>query len=386
MERNTLIISHILILFMAIAASMVPCFAINEDTSNQASEITITDMAGRSVTLMCPVERIVMMDSSSVPELSAVYGEGFDSLIIGWDSALKDWSGDIYAKYVEKYPNMAEIQNVGSLDDNTFSPEKVTSLKPDVVIMPNWFLLFYGEATKDALAKLEQADIPVVFDDFYINPLDNSTKSMLLLGKITGKEQRAQMLADYYNNTISDVYTRLAKIDEEKPRVYIECADGGPSTYGNAYGDVAWGAIVKKASGENIAEPLLSNSVKALSPEYLIDSNPDIIILTGRNWSTPGSLKLGYTTSSEMTKSLMEPFISRPGWDTINAIKNQKVYAIYHGYCSCFMNFVALEAFAKWFYPEEFKDVDPVDTIQDYHEKFMPIDYSGVFVYDYYPQ
>lgn len=371
---------------MAIAASMVPCFAINEDTSNQASEITITDMAGRSVTLMCPVERIVMMDSSSVPELSAVYGEGFDSLIIGWDSALKDWSGDIYAKYVEKYPNMAEIQNVGSLDDNTFSPEKVTSLKPDVVIMPNWFLLFYGEATKDALAKLEQADIPVVFDDFYINPLDNSTKSMLLLGKITGKEQRAQMLADYYNNTISDVYTRLAKIDEEKPRVYIECADGGPSTYGNAYGDVAWGAIVKKASGENIAEPLLSNSVKALSPEYLIDSNPDIIILTGRNWSTPGSLKLGYTTSSEMTKSLMEPFISRPGWDTINAIKNQKVYAIYHGYCSCFMNFVALEAFAKWFYPEEFKDVDPVDTIQDYHEKFMPIDYSGVFVYDYYPQ
>ncbi len=39
---------------------------------------------------------------------------------------------------------------------------------------------------------------------------------------------------------------------------------------------------------------------------------------------------------------------------------------------------------AKWFYPEEFKDVDPNVALKEYHDKFMPIDYTGTFLYSYY--
>jgi len=350
-----------------------------------AQEITVVDMVGRSVTLNAPVERIVLMESSKTLELAALEGKDFTAdEIVGWDNDFKDNAGDGYAKFLEKYPKLADVPNVGSLDDNTFSVEKVTSLKPDVVIMHNWELMWDGEATNDALSKLEQAGVPVVFVDFYMEPLTNSTKSMLLLGMILGKEQRAQDIVEFYNKHIETVYSRLDKINDKKPSVYIEAAARGPSDYGISYGDVAWGAMVKKAGGDNIAEPVLLNKSKPLSPEYLIDKSPEIIILTGRNWPTPGSLKLGYTTSLEESKETMEAFISRPGWDTINAVKNHKVYAIYQGHCVSFFNFVGLEAFAKWYYPKEFQDIDPVETMKDFHRKFMPIDYSGTFMYNYY--
>ncbi|MDW5549406.1 ABC transporter substrate-binding protein [Methanosarcina sp.] len=383
--RNNLttipILTIILVVFLIFSVS--GCVT-KGGTGDQAKTITVTDMAGRSVTLKYPVESLVLMDSTCTAEFSSVYGEGFDSKIVGWDNNLRDNSGDIYEKYVEKYPSMAEIPDVGSLDDNTFNVEKVVALNPDVVIMHDWEFMWDGDATKEALSRLDQAGIPVVFLDFYMDPMTNSTKSMQLLGKITGKEHRAQEIVDYYDEKVNSIYSRLEKIQGKKPTVYIECAYKGPDTYGISYGDVAWGAIVKKAGGDDIAEPVLLNKSKALSSEYLVNQSPDIIILTGRNWSTPGSLRMGYTSTSNVTKSTMTPFVNRPGWDTINAVENQKVYGIYHGYCTDIFNFVALEAFAKWFYPEEFKDVDPAETLKEYHRKFMPIDYSGTLVYSYY--
>lgn len=351
---------------------------------DQAKTITVTDMEGRSVTVKVPVERIVLMESSKTHELAAIDGAAIVDKIVGWDNDFKDNAGDGYVKFIERYPKLADVPNVGSLDDNTFSVEKVIALNPDVVIMHNWEFMWSGDATKEALVKLEQAGIPVIFVDFYMEPMTNSTKSMLLLGQILGKEQRAKDIVEFYNQHVEAVYSRLETSDGLKPGVYIETGYNGPETYGITEGDVGWGSIVKKAGGENIAEPLLGNTSKALSPEYLINQNPDIIILTGRNWSTPGSIRMGYTSTAADTKDTMDAYIARPGWNTINAVNTHQVYGIYHGYCFSIYNFVALEAFAKWFYPEEFKDLDPNTTIREYHEKFMPIEYSGTFMYRNY--
>jgi len=354
------------------------------DGGPEKSGMTITDMAGRTVTLNAPVERIVIMESSKTAELAAIAGDGFAEKIVGWDNDIKRNAGDEYAVFVAEYPQLADIPDVGSLDDGTFSIEKVISLKPDVVIMHNWQFVWAGDATADALTKLELAGIPVVFVDFYMDPMANSTKSMLLLGKILDREDRAGEIVDFYNNHVAVIYSRLADINGTKPSVYVEQGFRGPSEYDITEGDEGWGSIVKKARGDNIAEPLLGKSGKPLNPEYLISKSPDIIILTGRNWSTPGSIRMGYTSTPEDTRRTMDGYLMRPGWDSINAVKNHKVYAIYQGYTFSMYNFIMLEAFAKWFYPEEFKDVDPDATIKEYHDRFMPIDYSGTFSYSYY--
>jgi iron complex transport system substrate-binding protein len=382
-ERFTIlaVLASVLVIFMAFT---VPGCVTKGGTGDQAKTVTVTDMEGRSVTVKAPVQRIVLMESSKTHEMAAIDGAGIVDKIVGWDNDFKDNAGDGYVKFVEKYPELADIPDVGSLDDNTFSVEKVIALNPDVVIMHNWEFMWSGDATKEALAKLEQAGIPVVFVDFYMDPMVNSTKSMLLLGQILGKEKRAKEIVDFYDQHVNTVYSRLAKSDGPKPGVYIETGYNGPETYGITEGDVGWGSIVKKAGGNNIAETLLGNTSKAISPEFLVNQSPDIIILTGRNWSTPGSIRMGYTSTAADTKSTMDAYVARPGWNTINAVKNRNVYGIYHGYCFSIYNFVALEAFAKWFYPAEFKDIDPNATIREYHEKFMPIEYDGTFMYSYY--
>lgn len=348
------------------------------------SKITVTDMEGRMVTMNYPVERIIMTESSRTTELSAIYGDGFEDKIVGWDDDFKKFAGDGYQCYVKKYPMMADVPDVGLVEDGTFSVEKVILLKPDVVIMHNWMYSYNEESTKDVVSKLDRAGIPVLFVDFYLDPMNNTTESMLLFGKILGKEQRAQEIVSFYNSRTNAVYSRLANIQGNKPDVYIEVGIKGPSDYGDSFGNIAWGSMIPKAGGNNIAEPLLGNKDEPISPEYIVDHNPDVIILTGRNWSMPGSLRLGYTTSADVAKNTMAPFLQRPGWNTLDAVKNHRVYGIYHGYCLSIYNFVALEAMAKWFYPEEFKDVDPNATLKEFHEKFMPVEYTGTFLYSYY--
>jgi iron complex transport system substrate-binding protein len=41
--------------------------------------------------------------------------------------------------------------------------------------------------------------------------------------------------------------------------------------------------------------------------------------------------------------------------------------------------FIAELAMAKEFYPDRFKDIDPEAVFKEFHEKFLPISYSGIF-------
>ncbi|MHB9073143.1 MAG: ABC transporter substrate-binding protein [Desulfobaccales bacterium] len=349
-----------------------------------SSMVTVVDFHGRSVTLKTPVERIVLLESSYAHEVAAILGDDFAAKIVGWDDSFRRYGGDGHARFMEKIPQLKNVPEVGNVFDGTINVEKILMLKPDVVIAHEFMFLCAGDETNAVLARLEQAGIPVLCIDYYMHPLQNSTQSTLLLGKILGQEARARALADFYNHQVNRIFSRLRDIHTPKPKVYLECAYEGPGAYGVSYGDLAWGSIIKKCGGNNIGEPVLGNQLQPLSPEYVIQQDPDVIILTGRNYETPGSVKMGYLASPESVRQVLQAFLGRPGWNLLNAVKNRKVYSIYHSYGFSIYSFAAVQAFAKWFYPEAFKDIDPIATLKEYHEKFMPIDYSGTFVFSYF--
>jgi iron complex transport system substrate-binding protein len=60
-------------------------------------------------------------------------------------------------------------------------------------------------------------------------------------------------------------------------------------------------------------------------------------------------------------------------------VKNGRFHSVYHQFYNSPYHFVAMQAFAKWMHPELFADVDPEASMQELHDKFLPIDYSGVF-------
>ncbi|MCK9331500.1 MAG: hypothetical protein M0Q94_16660 [Candidatus Cloacimonetes bacterium] len=83
------------------------------DGGPERSKMTITDMAGRTVTLNAPVERIILTESSKTAELAAIAGDGFAEKIVGWDNDIKRYAGDEYAVFVAEYPQLADIPDVG---------------------------------------------------------------------------------------------------------------------------------------------------------------------------------------------------------------------------------------------------------------------------------
>ena len=70
---------------------------------------------------------------------------------------------------------------------------------------------------------------------------------------------------------------------------------------------------------------------------------------------------------------------NKKGWNTLKAVKTKRFYSIYHQFYNSPFNFVAIQHFAKAFYPKVFKDLDPDATFKEYHEKFLPVSYEGQF-------
>lgn len=381
-------IGKVKLLSIVMASVLIVLVAGGCDTKDKTpapTQITVTDMAGRQVSVTVPVKKVVLGYDRHLPSFAAVAGEDFLSKIAGWGKIIPKCDQNIY-KFKKKYPGIEAIPDVGNHAKGTFSVEKVISLKPDVVIFPLWMLIDKYEGTVEDIAKMEKMGIPTVFIDYWKKPFENTIPSTLLLGTLLGKEKRAKEIADFYQKRVDEVVSRLQKISKPKPRVYLEGASKGYSDYGWSCGNAGWGAIVAKAGGINIAEGIIKER-GMIAPEYLLKTNPDVIIiaLTGRSWlEAPSSTKIGsHADTEESRRFFLKAFTERPGWDTLSAVKNGRVYGIFDSSYLIFnniYNFTVIQAIVKWLYPEEFKDLHPEADLREFDKKFLWINYSDIWM------
>jgi iron complex transport system substrate-binding protein len=142
------------------------------------------------------------------------------------------------------------------------------------------------------------------------------------------------------------------------------------------------GALVTKAGGSNIADGIIEGSGQ-INPEYLLTVDPDVIVISGSYWpSTDDSMRLGYHATEADSKALLQAFTGRGGWNDLSAVQNGRVHSIFHGFSFRIYNFAGIQAFAKWLYPDLFADIDPSADFEEFHNRFMPVDYSGVWTLD----
>jgi iron complex transport system substrate-binding protein len=140
-----------------------------------------------------------------------------------------------------------------------------------------------------------------------------------------------------------------------------------------------WGALIQRVHGQNITKGVVEGEQPA-SPEFVLKSNPQVVVLAGSNWpKRPDSLKLGYFADTADARTRLKRFLTRPGWDGMDAVKNRRVYGIHHGLAREIWDFYPIQCFAKWFYPELFADLDPLSNFKEFHQKFLKVDYSGVW-------
>ena len=352
-------------------------------TENNNESITITDLAGKTVKLKTPIERIVLVRSRDIYELSALLGDELPKKLIAWGPDIKTADKDAYDKFVEKYPELKNLTEVGDIFKDAINPEQIMALNPDLVIMDTFMI----ERGYKCVGKLQEAGLPLVFFDGSSDPLKSPQKSIALLGKILGKEKKAREIVEYVDGQINTVYAQLSKINKPMPSVYLETGNQGPSTFSNTYGSYgepkaysSWGSILQHCKVKNIADGVVKN-MAPINPEYVLKANPDIIIISGAYWPTPSNtMRLGYYAKENESKSLLSGFQNRPGWDTLSAVKNKKVYSLFHGFTMHIFDFAGLQGVVKYCYPEEFKDLNPEKNLKEFHEKFLPIKYDGTWM------
>jgi iron complex transport system substrate-binding protein len=342
--------------------------------------VTVTDLAGRQVTLKLPVKKVNVNWSGSggaFMTMSALLGTEVAEYISSWDGGLQNFRFDMYEEYRSKIPALENIPIVSGVDYPDFNLEKLIQLKPDVVI---WTLGVRGQAKEIAESALAAAGIPIIYIDYHAETIENHTKTTRLLGQLFGKEKRAEEMIGFYTENMKRINDRIANISN-KPVVYIEVTMPGPSSYGNTYdNNYMWGAMVAKAGGTSMADGIVINQ-KPVDAELVLSKNPDYIILTGSYWpNSPTSVRMGYLSNEDETQNLIRAYFDRPGWKNLAAYKNNRVYAIHQGLGREIHDVAALAFLAKCIHPERFADVDPMGMLREYYDRFLPYDLYGVWM------
>jgi len=187
-------------------------------------------------------------------------------------------------------PNLAGIENIGNFGKVDF--ERIIEIDPTLV--------FTSGLEQEALsAELQKLNIPV--QKIYPQSLEQLLKSIADIGRLTDREKAAEILID-------SLETELKKIEKipisHTPKVYVEIY-GEPLMSVNNTSFV--GEIITLAGGENIFSEL-PREYSRINTEHVIESNPEIIILT-----YPG---IG-----------IEEVVQRKGWEVISAVQNNKIFS-----------------------------------------------------------
>ncbi|MCW4017813.1 MAG: ABC transporter substrate-binding protein [Candidatus Bathyarchaeota archaeon] len=313
-------------------------------TAEPKKTIVVTDVTGTQVTVTLPVNRIVSLTSGLTELLCAL---GCEDKVVGRDS------------YSTFPPTVTQVPVVG---DSSSDPniELLLELEPDVVFADT--MLSYNPEAK---AAIENAGVPVVLE--LMNNVTCLENCIQTLGEVLEKEATATEIIDfvtYYKNLVGE---RLENVtDSEKPAVYIEWGEW--QSY--AEGSGAHGNIVA-AGGSNIASGSASG-YPTLSPEYVVEKNPDVILLL--EFGASEKNMTSYQTS-------INTFLDRGVLDDTTAVIDGRVYSYSPTVFQGMRYPVGLLYFAKWFHPTLFADIDPGAVHEELIQQFFGEPLNGTFAY-----
>lgn len=317
--------------------------------SEAPSEITVTDMIGRELTVTPgSYTRVVCIGAgalrmySYIGDVSLLCGvEDIDNLTLEERPKMFD---SVARPYVLAYGDVFSTLpscGVGGPNAQAAEAEKILSCNPDIVISE------YEDVEKeDALQ--EQLGVPVVtlksgpngvFDDAF-------SQSMTLLGQIFGEEEKVEALVSFIAAETAEIAERTASIaDEDKPAVYV-CGLGNWGTTNHLMTSQTY-ASFEVAKIRNVVTDLGANGVQPIEEEKFValGADMDIIVMDA---AAVKNIKPLYQEDPTM-------FDSCKAWQTGEVYLEMAYNAYYTNYEIALINTWFI---AKSVYPDLFADVD----------------------------
>lgn len=253
-----------------------------ETTSSASSGITVTDMAGREVTLPSSPEKIVSLLASDVEIL---YALGAQDQIIG------------VGEYCD-YPAEAMEEKAVVTTGSETNLEQIIALEPDVVIIGNM-----AQDTEQA-EQLEDAGIPAVITN--ANNIEEAYENISLLGEVSGKKQEAEKLIQDMKEGFEEIRSQSY---EQGKTIYFEVS---PLEYGlwTAGNHTFMQELCDIVNVENIFSDV--EGWAEISEEQVIQRNPDYIATVTMYFGE------GPTPDEEI--------LSRSNWQNITAVRDKNVF------------------------------------------------------------
>lgn len=263
-----------LFLALVMAFSLTAAFA-------ESTAVTVTDMAGREITLDAPATKVVALTASDCEILAAL---GAEDTLVG--------RGE-YCDYPESILEVPAVQS--GADTNL---EQIIALEPQVVIMAKM------AQTEEQVAALEEAGIRVVVSD--AQDVEGVYTAIRLIGALVGRNDEAEAMVADMQSTFADI---AAKSENTGKTVYFEVSPlqwglwtAGKGTFMDELATMC-GLTNAFADVEGWAE---------ISEEQVLERDPDYIVTISMYYGE------GPTPVEEIK--------ARTGWDALKAVQNDAIF------------------------------------------------------------
>ncbi len=283
------LMSIILIATIAISAVGIFVYYQGQIAEQGGHLVSITDDTGYILNMTAYPERIVSLAPSNTQVLFEI---GAGDKVVGVTD---------YDKYPYNFTAWIEAGNMTSIG-NYYQPavEPIVALNPDLVLA--------------SLGSIDAADQlrTMGYNVLILTPtnLEGIMKNIITVGKATNHETEATALVNNMQERI-DAVVNSVKQATTRPKVYHEI-------WSDPYMSVGKGTFVddaiKLAGGQNIFENA-TDVYPVISSEAVIEQNPDIIVF-------PSQMGV------ESFWGDFQTVANRPGWNSVNAVENNKMYAV----------------------------------------------------------
>lgn len=316
-------------------ATVEPSAEPTPSVPTKPESVTVTDAAGREVTLKQPVESIL-----------TVYGIKY-VLALGLGDKLVNGSKRPFELAV--CPSLADGVTFGS---DQMNAETIASIAPDVFI--------HKAGANELMDALDELGINSV--GIYMETPEEVVSTVELLGKALGADKRAAELVKYYQDLMAVGSELTANIaDADKPTAIL---------MGNTIGKVAHSSMlqsimIESAGGVNLAADIEGEGTwPVVGVEQIFEWDPKFIFI------------MNSTSRDYDAESIM----ADPAWADLTAVKNGNVFVVPSDLDSweypCVQSAIGTIWMISKMYPELLSDNDLVKYVDDFYDFVYGVHFS----------
>jgi iron complex transport system substrate-binding protein len=317
-----------------------------EENTESTATIIITDAMGREVEIPDTIENVICSGAGSLRLLTYIESE---DRIIAVDSIESRDNPYDARPYALANPQFATDYTVFGEFRGNDNPEKILALEPQ----PDVILKTYSASGYDPVELQDKTGIPVVVVNYgdMVNNREDMYQALRIYGKVMDKEERAEELITFFDETIADLNERTSDVsDEEKTSCYVGgIARAGP--HGLQSTEPTYPPFLF-TNALNVAYDDMDLSTAEVAKEKIIEWDPEILFVDLS------------TLQSEDENSAVYQLQNDESYQQLQAVNSGNVYGVlpYNWYTQNFGSVLADSYYAgKLLYPEKFEDVDIED-------------------------